>query len=411
MAAMEPVVDLGMWVMNSKLMETEVFRKIVMGGVKHTFFEHFCAGETEKEVAQSMRRINKAGMRGMLVYAVEHTSDNAGCDENMQGFLRTIKLTKSLPPSSVGFVIVKITAICPTDLLKRVSDLLRWQYKDPSFKLPWKLDSFPIFSESSPLYHTLEKPEPLTPEEEQDLELAHQRLTKLCEECQEANVPLTIDAEDTGLQPAIDYFTYSSAINFNRGDRPTVYGTIQAYLKDAKERMYLAAKAADKLGVSMGFKLVRGAYMSSEEKFASSLGYDSPIHNSIQETHDCYNSCTEMLLDRIAEGKGGVVLATHNIESGQLAATKASDLGIRKGNPRLEFAQLYGMSDALSFGLSNAGFRVCKYMPYGPVDMVIPYLLRRAEENRGMLAASSLDRQLISLELKRRAKNLILSKE
>lgn len=404
-------MDVGMWVMNSKLMEIGAFRNVVMKGVKHTFFEHFCAGETEEEVGQCMRRINKAGMRGMLVYAVEHTSDNAGCDQNLQGFLGTVKLTKSLPPSSVGFVIVKITAICPTDLLKRLSDLLRWQYKDPSFKLPWKQDSFPIFSESSPLYHTLEKPEQLTAEEEKDLELAHRRLAKLCQECQEANVPLTIDAEDTGLQPAIDYFTYSSALSYNHDSKPTVYGTIQAYLKDAQERMYLAAKAADKMGVSMGFKLVRGAYMSSEARFASSLGYDSPVHNSIQETHDCYNSCAEMLLERIAEGNGGVVLATHNIESGQLAVAKARDLGIARGNPRLEFAQLYGMSDALSFGLSNAGFRVCKYMPYGPVDMVIPYLLRRAEENRGMLAASSLDRQLISKELKRRTKNLILSKE
>ncbi|GKU97498.1 hypothetical protein SLEP1_g10640 [Rubroshorea leprosula] len=409
LAAIEPVVDFGMWVMNSRLMETGVVRDVVLSTIKHTFFEHFCAGETEEEVETCVRRINEAGLEGILDYAVEHTSDNAGCDRNLQGFLGTVQLAKSLPPSPASSIAVKITAITPISLLKRISDLLRWQYKDPSFNLPWKLNCFPIFSESSPLYHTLERPEPLTPEEEQDFELAQQRLLKICQECAEAGIPLMIDAEDTYLQPSIDYFTYSTAINHNRDDNPVVYGTIQAYLKDAKERLLLVTKDADKQGVPMGFKLVRGAYMTSERKLASSLGFEYPIHNSIQETHDCYNSCAAFLLERIADGNGGVILATHNVESGQLAATKARNLGIGKGNHKLEFAQLYGMSDSLSYGLSNAGFRVGKYLPYGPVDKVIPYLLRRAEENRGMLSTSTLDRQLMSKELKRRLKNLIFS--
>lgn len=291
-------------------------------------------------------------------------------------------------------MVVKITAICPLNLLERVADLLRWQEKDPSFNLPWKQNTFPIFSESTPLYHTLKKPEPLTPEEEQHLLLGQQKLLKLCQACAEANVPLVIDAEHTKVQPAIDYLTYSSAIKYNKDDNPIVYGTIQAYLKDAKERLLLATKAADKMGLPMGFKLVRGAYMSSERKLASSLGYQSPIHNSIQQTHDCYNDCASFLLEAIADRSHGLILATHNVESGTLAAKKAEELGIGNGNQRLEFAQLYGMAEALSFGLRNAGFQVSKYLPFGPVEMVIPYLLRRAEENRGLLSASGLDREL-----------------
>ncbi|XVF20524.1 hypothetical protein REPUB_Repub12eG0007900 [Reevesia pubescens] len=410
LASNETFVDFGMWVMNSRLMETSLIRDIILKTVKHTFFEHFCAGETTEEAGECVKKIHRSGLRGMLVYAVEHTSDNAGCDRNLEGFLRSVQFAKSLPPSSVSFVIAKITAICPIRLLRRVSDLLRWQYKDPSIKLPWKLNTFPIFSDSSALYHTLEKPEPLTPEEELDLELAHQRLLTLCQKCVEDNVSLTIDAEDTSLQPAIDYFTYSSAIMYNRDDNPIVYGTIQAYLKDAKERLFMAAKTAANMGIPMGFKLVRGAYMSSESKLASSLGYNSPIHNSIKETHACYNDCASFMLERIADGNGAVVLATHNLESGQLAASKARDLGIQKGNQKLEFAQLYGMSEALSFGLRNAGFQVSKYLPYGPVDMVMPYLLRRAEENRGLLSTSSLDRLLMGKELKRRLKNLQFAK-
>lgn len=213
-------------------------------------------------------------------------------------------------------MIVKITAICPMALLERMSDLLRWQQKDPSFILPWKQDCLPIFSESSPLYHTQKRPEPLTAEEESDLQLANQRLQELCQKCVQGNMPLLVDAEQTWVQPAIDYFTYSAAIMHNKGDNPIVFGTIQTYLKDAKERLLLVTKAADKMGVPMGFKLVRGAYMSSESKLAESLGYASPIHKTIQDTHNCFNGCSSFLLEKIANGPGSVVLATHNIESG-----------------------------------------------------------------------------------------------
>ncbi|KAJ1380799.1 Proline dehydrogenase domain [Sesbania bispinosa] len=402
--AVEPMVDLGMWAMRSKIFQKGMMKDIVMGLTRRTFYENFCAGEDAVSAGRSISSLNDAGLRGMLVYGVEDAHDNDGCDRNLHGFLHTVDVSRSLPPSSVSFVIVKITAICPMALLERISDLLRWQQKDPSFILPWKQDSLPIFSESSPLYHTQKRPEPLTPEEESDLELANQRLLELCQKCAQGNIPLLVDAEHTTVQPAIDYFTYSSAIKHNNAENPIVFGTIQTYLKDAKERLLLTIEAADKMGVPMGFKLVRGAYMSTESRLAESLGYASPIHNTIQDTHNCFNDCSSFLLEKIANGPGSVVLATHNIESGKLAAAKAHELGIGKVNHRLEFAQLYGMSDALSFSLSNAGFQVSKYMPFGPVEMVMPYLLRRAEENRGLLAASGFDRQLIRKELGRRLK-------
>ncbi|TKY64986.1 Proline dehydrogenase 2 [Spatholobus suberectus] len=402
--ALEPMVDLGTWLMRSNLMHVHGLRDLLFAAIRGTFYDHFCAGEDAPTAAASIRTLNHAGLRGMLVYGVEDAHDNDACDRNLKGFLHTVDVSRSLPPSSVSFVIVKITAICPMSLLERMSDLLRWQHKDPSFSLPWKQDCFPIFSESSPLYHTRKRPEPLTPEEESDLQLANQRFLELCQKCVQANIPLLVDAEHTSVQPAIDYFTYSFAILHNKDDNPIVFGTIQTYLKDAKERLLLAAHAADKMGIPMGFKLVRGAYMSSERKLAESLGYASPIHNTIQDTHKCFNDCSSFMLEKIANGPGGVVLATHNVESGKLAAAKAHELGIGKVNHKLEFAQLHGMSEALSFGLSNAGFQVSKYMPFGPVETVMPYLLRRAEENRGMLAASGFDRQLMRKELGRRLK-------
>lgn len=210
----------------------------------------------------------------------------------------------------------KVSAICPLKLLERVSDLLRWQQRKPSYNLPWKLKTFSIFSQSSPLYHTLKEPTPLTQEEEKSLQISHERLMKICQRCVDVNVPLAIDAEDTKVQPAIDYFTYSAAIIHNNNPTPMVYGTIQSYLKDAKDRLLLVTKEANKMKVPLGIKLVRGAYMSSESKVASHLGFASPIHNTIEDTHTCFNSCASFLLENIAQGSGGAILATHNVESG-----------------------------------------------------------------------------------------------
>ncbi|XP_009611325.1 proline dehydrogenase 2, mitochondrial-like [Nicotiana tomentosiformis] len=403
MAAIEPMVDMGMWVMNSKLMEMPIFREVMLGFVKNTFYEHFCAGKDLTEVRRTVSKLSDGGLKAMLDYGVEHATHNECCEQSMKAFIQTIESTKSLPQSSTSFVVVKITAICTPRLLKRMSDLLRWEHKDPSFNLPWKQKTLPLFAESSPLYHTSKKPEPLTVEEERDLQLAHKRLTKICEKCLEHDVPLLIDAEDTTIQPGIDYMAYSAAIKYHKDDGPLIFGTIQAYLKDAKERMAIAKKAAEKMGVPMGFKLVRGAYMCSERELASRLGFQSPIHDSIEQTHACFNSCAEFMIEEIANGSGAVVLATHNIESGKLAATKAIDLGI-KDSQKLQFAQLYGMAEGLSFGLRNAGFQVSKYLPFGPVDQIMHYLMRRAEENRGMLSTSAFDRQLMRKELSRRLK-------
>ncbi|KAF5181142.1 Proline dehydrogenase 1 protein [Thalictrum thalictroides] len=403
-ASIDPIVDLGIWVMRSRLIETPICKEIILATVKHTFYEHFCAGENLNEASKTLQKLWDDGLRGILDYGLEDAIDNKSCDGNLNEFLKAVESTKMLPPCSVSYACVKITAICPISLLKRVSDLLRWEYKNPSFKLPWKMDTLPILADSSPFYHTLEKPEPLTPQEEEDLRQAYQRLLKLSEKCFDLNLPLLVDAEYTSVQPAIDYLTYSSMIKFNKDSNPIVYGTVQTYLKDAKERTIQATEAAAKMGITMGLKLVRGAYLSSESKLASSLGYASPIHGSIQETHACYNECATFMIEKVSTGTGAVVLATHNLESGKVAAAKAQALGIGKGNPNLQFAQLKGMAEGLSFGLRNAGFQVSKYLPYGPVEMVIPYLLRRAEENRGLLSASTMDRVLMRDELVRRLK-------
>ncbi|KAJ4930453.1 hypothetical protein NE237_000059 [Protea cynaroides] len=299
MAASDPILDLGISVVKSKLLETVVFREIILKVVKHSFYEHFCAGENVKEASMTLQRLWDDGLRGILDYGLEDAVDNNSCDRNLQEFLNTVEATKLLPPSSVSFACVKITAICPIKLLER-----------------------PFLSHSK-------KPDPLTREEEEDLQSAQQRLVNLCQRCLETNLPLLIDAEYTSVQPAIDYFTYSAAIEFNKDENPIVFGTIQAYLKDSKERIVKAMEAAEKMGISMGFKLVRGAYLASERQLASSLGFTSPVHERIQETHACYNDCTSFMLEKVARGSGAVVVATHNVESG-----RRQTLGIVKYNKK-----------------------------------------------------------------------------
>ncbi|XP_057769884.1 proline dehydrogenase 2, mitochondrial-like [Salvia miltiorrhiza] len=408
LAAAAPVADLGLWIMKSRLMDDPLCRKVVLGITERTFYRQFCAGEDLAAANATARELWESGRTAMLDYGLEHADDNESCDVNMEEFIRTIDSTKSVDESPISFVVVKVTAICPPRILKRVSDLLRWQHKDKSLNLPWKLKSLPLLADSSPLYHTPERPAALTAEEERDLDLAYARMAKICRNSIDASLPILIDAEDTAIQPAIDYFTYAAAVEFSQGgddDEPLIFNTVQAYLKDAKDRLVIAKKAADQMQVGVGIKLVRGAYMASENRLADSLGVQSPVHDTIHNTHACYNDCADFMLHQIAGGSGSLVLATHNMESGKMAAAKAVDLGIDKGSERLHFAQLYGMADPLSFGLRNAGYRVSKYLPYGRVEQIIPYLLRRAEENRGLLSASSFDRALMRNELIRRLKS------
>ncbi|WVZ57568.1 hypothetical protein U9M48_007937 [Paspalum notatum var. saurae] len=381
-----------------------------------TAYQHFCAGETAGEAAAVVRRLWTGGMGGILDYGIEDAEDGHACDRNAAGFVSAVDVAAALPPGSAS-VCIKITALCPIALLEKTSDLLRWQKRHPSFTLPWKTHSFPILSDSSPLYLTPAEPPALTPEEERELAQAHERLLAVCARCAAHGIPLLVDAEYATVQPAIDYFTLVGALAFNgAGDdeqqgRPIVNGTVQAYLRDARDRLEAMVRAAERERVRLGIKVVRGAYLAREARLAASLGVPSPIHATIQDTHDCYNGCAAFLLDRVRRGSASVMLATHNVESGQLAAARAQELGIPKGDRNLQFAQLMGMADGLSLSLRNAGFQVSKYLPYGPVEQIIPYLIRRAEENRGLLSASSFDRQLLRKELVRRVKTAVVGRE
>lgn len=228
--------------------------------------------------------------------------------------------------NQVSSACVKISAICPIHILERVSNLLRWQHVNKDFYLPWKQDVIPVLAEGSPMYHVQFPPQPLTEEEEKHLILSHNRLAKLCQTCESEGIPLLVDAEYSLIQPAIDYIINVAASEFNRGQQPLIYATMQTYLRDSFPRLIMAVKGSHHRGLSYGVKIVRGAYISRENALAAALGVPSPIHPNIEATHKCYDTCAAFMLEQAASDDGSVVLATHNLNSGEFLYSSLSPL-------------------------------------------------------------------------------------
>lgn len=213
--------------------------------------------------------------------------------------------------------VAKVTALAPLPLLERLSDLLRWRHMHPDFQLPWDETGLPLLAPESPTFHVRTPPRALDAEEEKHVSAAHERLWKLVEACQQRGLPILFDAEYSDVQPAIDYLALNAALRFNRPGSPQVYATFQAYLKDALPRLSLAAEAFSNRGVPLGVKLVRGAYLSRENALAAARSAESPVHSSIQDTHRCYDQCVAYVLERATSGEAYIVVATHNVESGE----------------------------------------------------------------------------------------------
>lgn len=342
LVAYEPVVDLSIKILTSSWMKSPLFRAAVVPVLDKTAYSHFCAGENVEAASRTLARMWELGLRGVMTYGLEDATDSDSCDQNLEKFLQVVRQTSQLPPESVSMACVKISAICPIQILERVSNLLRWQHVKKDHKLPWKQDAIPVLAESSPTYHVQSPPEPLSEVEESHLAHAHNRLAKLCQACESEGIPLLVDAEYSVVQPAIDYIINVAASEFNRGRLPLVYATIQTYLKDSFPRLSLAVKSSHHRGLSYGVKVVRGAYISRENALAAALRVPSPIHSDIGATHRCYNFCAGYMLEQASSEDVSVVLATHNMESGRAAAAKVQELGLSRGNPRVQFAQLKG---------------------------------------------------------------------
>nr|XP_046161908.1 proline dehydrogenase 1, mitochondrial isoform X1 [Oncorhynchus gorbuscha] len=244
-----------------------------------------------------------------------------------------------------------------------------------------------------------------TVEEEKQMKRMLQRVDVLAKHAVENGVRLMVDAEQTYFQPAISRLTLEMQRIFNR-EKPIIFNTYQCYLKEAYDNVSVDMELSRREGWYFGAKLVRGAYMYQERSRAEEIGYEDPINPDYEATNRMYHKCLEFVLEEINHNrKANVMVASHNEDTVKFTLEKMNQMGLSPTENKVYFGQLLGMCDQISFPLGQAGFPVYKYVPYGPVNEVIPYLSRRALENRGFMKGSQRERSLLWKELKRRLLN------
>lgn len=334
----------------------------IKGAIKATIFKQFCGGETIAECEHTIEQLHQGKVGTILDYSVEGEDEEHVFDFTCEEIIRTIERADGDP--RIPITVFKVTGIGRFALLEK-----------------------------------LDAKQELTETEAAEFERVKQRCEKICGTAFERKVPVMIDAEETWIQDTIDLLAIEMMMKFNK-EQLIVFNTYQIYRHDklaALEADYLIAKEADFI---LGAKLVRGAYMEKERKRAEEKGYPSPIQPDKTATDKDYNLALRFCVDHI--DRIGFVCGTHNEESSRLLTELIDEKGIVHNHPHVYFAQLLGMSDNLSFNLSNAGYNVAKYVPYGPIKAVMPYLFRRAQENTSVAGQTGRELSLIGREKARR---------
>ncbi|KAG1958594.1 proline dehydrogenase 1, mitochondrial [Pimephales promelas] len=390
-------------------------------------------------------------------------ADEAKCDHHMETFINCIKASAG---SSVdGFSAIKMTALGRPQFLLQFSEVLvKWrrffnllashqgkdgmaileqklelqQLQDSLIKLGvgaksdvenWftgeklgssgtidLLDWNSLINDRTKISNLLVVPnmesghlEPLlskfTDEEEKQMKRMLQRMDVLAKHAVENGVRLMVDAEQTYFQPAISRLTLEMQRIFNR-EKPNIFNTYQCYLKEAYDNVSVDVELSRREGWYFGAKLVRGAYMYQERTRAAEIGYEDPINPDYEATNRMYHKCLEFILEEINLNRmANVMVASHNEDTVKFTLEKMNEMSLSPTENKVYFGQLLGMCDQISFPLGQAGFPVYKYVPYGPVNEVIPYLSRRAQENRGFMKGSQRERSLLWKEIQRRLFN------
>ncbi|KAL6060630.1 proline dehydrogenase [Balamuthia mandrillaris] len=381
--------------------------------MKRTFFRHFCAGETNEEVHQTIQRYLSSGIRSYIPdCSVEDSLTEEAWQKNTQDTLALMQLC-SRPPNKgqVFFVPIKITALCSPTLLERMTSNILYRQERPALAGPapvWlgeesyhKSSAFPLYAVKVPE----EPPLPLTPEEEAEFSALMQRLRSLCQTARDCELAIFLDAEQTYRQPAINHISRLLAREFNHkhpdhGGRAIVHNTFQLYLKENLENLRRELQHAKQNGYILGAKIVRGAYMHSESIYSVDNLCPIPFHNSKERTDKEYNDAIPLLLDNLQDAS--LVLATHNIKSIRECLKEMEQRGLSNSHPRIHFAQLMGICDGVSLALAKVGLNEHKLLPYGPIRNVMPYLVRRMQENSSIFGGIQRERALMRKELRRR---------
>ncbi|MXV17761.1 proline dehydrogenase family protein [Hufsiella ginkgonis] len=334
----------------------------IKGLIKATIFRQFCGGETIGECEQTIRQLASGKVGTILDYSVEGEEKESVFTLTAEEIIKTIRRATGDP--SVPITVFKITGVGRFGLLAK-----------------------------------LDAGNELTNAEHVEYVKLKGRVDMICRAAADAEVPVMIDAEESWIQDTIDKLALDMMQRYNR-DAVIVYNTYQLYRHDKLVSLQKDAARAKSSGFILGAKLVRGAYMEKERKRAEERGYPSPIQPDKASTDRDYDLALQFCLDHTAQV--AIVAGTHNEESCRLLCQLMAERGISPGNRHVFFSQLLGMSDNLSFNLADAGYHVAKYVPYGPVEAVLPYLFRRAQENTSIAGQTGRELGLIVKEKKRR---------
>jgi proline dehydrogenase len=358
MIANQPLVRIGAAVTNFALNANLP----VEGLIRATVFDHFCGGVNEKDCLSVVDNMYTKGVSSVLDYSVEGKEEEDQFDMALKMTLKTIDFAKER--EAIPFAVFKPTGLGRFEL-----------------------------------YQKLGEKQKLTNDEQGEWDRVVARFDLICSEAHKKDVALLIDGEESWMQDAADDLVTEMMRKYNK-EKTIVFNTLQMYRWDRLDYLRKLHEQAKKEGFFIGMKLVRGAYMEKENVRAQDKGYPTPICSSKTSTDVNYDAAITYMVDHL--GDMSIFAGTHNEESTYFLMNLMEEKGIKTNDNRIWFGQLYGMSDNISYNLADHGYNIAKYLPFGPVKDVMPYLIRRAEENTSVAGQTSRELSLIKAERKRR---------
>ncbi len=338
------------------------------GLLRNTVFKQFVGGETLEESGRTAKLLGSYGAQVILDYGVEAKEGESNFDDVTSHIIEAIDFAST--QNNIPFISVKITGIASHLLLEHLNEAPRLRsgiHDSESENAAW--------------------------------ERVRERMYAICDVAQEKGVGILIDAEETWIQDPIDRLAIELMKVYNK-EKAIVYNTYQLYRNDRLHFLQLSHRLAKEGGFILGAKLVRGAYMEKERERAQKLGYPSPIHQDKAATDLDFNVAAQYCLDN--KETISLLLASHNEASNLAIAAAMEKLQLPNNYAHIHFSQLYGMGDHITFNMATQGYNVSKYLPFGPIKEVIPYLMRRAEENSSVNGQTNKELVMIKVELARR---------
>ncbi|CAH8286077.1 L-proline dehydrogenase [Mariniflexile fucanivorans] len=358
MISIEPLVKIGTAATNFALKA----HLPIEGLIRSTVFDHFCGGINEEDCLPVINNMYEKGVSSVLDFSVEGKESEKEFDYARDVVLKIIEFGKEI--KAIPIAVFKPSGFGRLNLYEKIS-----------------------------------QGETLTIKEQEEWQRVMDRYDAVCKKAKTNHVAVLIDAEESWMQDAVDALITKLMTTYNT-EKPIVYNTLQMYRHDRLAFLKNEHKKAKAGGYFLGYKLVRGAYMEKENERASDMGYKSPICKTKAETDDNFNAALHYMLENLE--CMSVFAGTHNETSSYLLMDYMAEKGLKNNDPRVWFGQLYGMSDHISFNLADKGYNVAKYVPFGPVKDVMPYLIRRAEENTSVAGQTGRELALLTKEKKRR---------